>query len=389
MSNETALHSPLISYALGGLDRCWLESDGRWSHIYHLDGRDVPNESKPASDAFYTLNVLLGMSRLASVPPHLNLPEIFERNASALSALPAPVYAYGMALWSAAELGLPLPRQLAKFVRELLQNVGAWRGFRAQDLGMLLCGVIAQAQCGRQEWGRFASPLYDHLRRHYRRSSALFCDAPSGWRSRFGTFATQTYLTIATYRYGEFLDDRTAIEAAKASARKIISMQGPNGEWPWFFDAVAGRVVDFYEVYSVHQFGMAPAFLELAEKHGVDGSHEAMIKGFNWVLGQNQLRKLMLATPLQLTIRSQLRKGESASKFPRAVRALTNSLLRRSSGVAPNSQIDLRLECRSYELGWILWSFGRRADLPELTHNSAFIRGSSAPVETHSARAFT
>ena len=59
-------NSPLVSYALRGLDRCWLPEHGRWSHIYHLDGRDPPNESVPHSDVFYTLNVLLGLSRVAS-----------------------------------------------------------------------------------------------------------------------------------------------------------------------------------------------------------------------------------------------------------------------------------------------------------------------------------
>ena len=37
-----------------------------------------------------------------------------------------------------------------------------------------------------------------------------------------------------------------------------------------------------------------------------------------------------------------------------------------------SADVEVRLECRSYELGWILWSFGRRTDLPELTHNRAF-----------------
>src|ERR1019366_2913043 len=44
------LNSPLIEYALKGLERCWLPEHGRWSHIYHLDGRKDPNESLPQSD---------------------------------------------------------------------------------------------------------------------------------------------------------------------------------------------------------------------------------------------------------------------------------------------------------------------------------------------------
>jgi hypothetical protein len=42
------------------------------------------------------------------------------------------------------------------------------------------------------------------------------------------------------------------------------------------------------------------------------------------------------------------------------------------------SELELRLECRSYELGWILWSFGRRFDLPELTHSEMFMERSAS-----------
>jgi hypothetical protein len=59
-----------MNYALRGLRQCWLPENGRWSHIYHLGGRASPNESLPHSDVFYTLNVLLGMSRVQEIPAY-------------------------------------------------------------------------------------------------------------------------------------------------------------------------------------------------------------------------------------------------------------------------------------------------------------------------------
>jgi hypothetical protein len=159
---------------------------------------------------------------------------------------------------------------------------------------------------------------------------------------------------------------------ATTCVRKLIALQGPQGEWPWFFDAATGRVLDFYEVYSVHQCGMAPALLEWAERYDVPGARDAIVKGFKWVLGQNQLGYPMLVPELSLTVRSQIRKNELRTKAPRMLRALKNAYLGRGVGLIDSSRIGLRLECRSYELGWILWSFGRRSDLPELTHNPAF-----------------
>jgi hypothetical protein len=348
---------------------------GRWSHSYHLDGRAQPNESLPHSDVFYTLNVLLGLSQLNDVSASIDSSAIFERNVLQLPQLPVAKYAYGMALWSAAELKLKIPAVVEHRIRDLLSDTDNWTTFRAQDIGMLLSGMIAQAQTGQNQWLRFIHPLFAFLSERYHSKSGLFFDAPYGLRRRFASFASQTYLTLACFHYGEFTGRVDAIAMAKSCTRKLIDLQGPHGEWPWFFDAERGRVLDHYEVYSVHQYGMAPAFLEYAERHGVRGARDALIRGFKWVLGDNQLGKPMLVPDLQLTLRSQVRKNELRTTTPRMVRAIRNTYLRRPARLIDPARVSLRLECRSYELGWILWSFGRRSDLRQLTHDLAFSVG--------------
>ncbi|MDE5452790.1 hypothetical protein GWE18_07895 [Bradyrhizobium sp. CSA112] len=277
-----------------------------------------------------------------------------------------------MALWAAAELNLDVPPPVASALRALLSDEARWDTFRAQDLGMLLTGIVVQAKKGRVEWLPFLGPLYRLLMKRFTSESGLFFDAASGTRRRFASFATQTYLSIACYYYGEYADDPDAVTLATTCVQKLIALQGPQGEWPWFFDAVSGRVLDFYEVYSVHQYGMAPALLECAERHNVHGAQDAMVKGFKWVLGENQLGLSMLVPEIGLSIRSQIRKNELNTKAPRLLRAVKNAYLGRNSGLIDRSGVGLRLECRSYELGWILWSFGRRSDLPELSDNPAF-----------------
>lgn len=365
-------NSPLVNYALGGLQRCWMPEHGRWSHIYHLDGRDPSNESLPRSDVFYTLNVLLGMSRVDELPDSINVSEIFRRNVRQLTRMPVATYAFGMALWAAAELELDVSEDVVQHLNSLLGDRNNWRDFRAQDVGMLLTGIVAQARTGRREWYQFAGPLFSFLSDRYHSESGLFFDAASGFRRRFASFASQIYLTIACYHYGDFAGNAAAIAMANACTRKLIALQGPRGEWPWFFDAQHGQVIDFYEVYSVHQYGMAPALLECAERHDVQEARAALIKGFNWVFGENQLGRSMLIPELQLSIRSQVRKGELRTKKMRVLRAIRNAYFGRSSNLIDPADVGLRLECRSYELGWILWSFGQRSDLSQLTHNQAF-----------------
>ena len=186
-------HSPLVNYALNGLQRCWLPEHGRWSHIYHLDGRDQPNESLAQSDVFYTLNVLLGFSRLNQAPHNIDVSATFERNALQLLRLPVAKYAFGMALWTAAELKLEVPADVARHLKVLLSEKKNWWSFRAQDLGMILTGIIAQARAGRNEWYRLADPLFTFLVEQYHSESGLFFDAPRGFRRRFASFASQTY----------------------------------------------------------------------------------------------------------------------------------------------------------------------------------------------------
>jgi len=385
-NNSVGANSPLIDYALNGLNRCWLPEFGRWSHIHHLDGRNQPNESVPQSDVFYTINVLLGLARVRRVPRNVDLAETFQRNVHQLLTLPVPCYAFGAALWASAELRLPLPENVLHHIDcGILSDRSRWWSFRAQDLGMILAGVVSQAKLDRKRWSPIATALFGFLVERYHSRSGLFFDAASGPRRRYASFATQTYLLIACYAYGDLMNNDIAIQIANACTRKLIRWQGPNGEWPWFFDAGSGRVLDYYEIYSVHQYGMAPAFLELAERHGVLEARSAIIKGFKWVLGQNQLATPMLVPHLHLTIRSQVRRGELHTKNRRMLRALGNSILGGAAVLIDPSAVELRLECRSYELGWILWSFGQRCDLPELTHHQMFNESCETAGRRHGA----
>jgi hypothetical protein len=381
MNNDQSspLNSPLVNYALMGLQKCWLPDHGRWSHIYHLDGRDPPNDSLAQSDVFYTLNVLLGCARVQRLPGCIDVSGTFQRNVLQLLRLPVAKYAFGMALWAAAELKLEVPIDVVRYLKDLLSKRSNWWSFRAQDLGMILTGVVAQARIDPKQWKLFADELFAFLRERYCGASGLFFDAPFGLRRRFASFASQTYLTLACYSYGEFANNLRAIEIASACTRKLIELQGPNGEWPWFFDAQNGLTLDFYEVYSVHQCGMAPAFLERAEHHNVPEARNALIRGFKWILGDNQLARPMLVPELQMTIRSHVRKRELHIKKIRMVRAVCNAFLGHSTRLIDPADLRLRLECRSYELGWILWSFGRRSDLPHLTHNQFFVEAIKEP----------
>ena len=366
--------TPLVEYTLCGLRNCFMPEQKAWSFIYHLDGRAHPNESLPSKDVFYSLNVILGLATLGQDvwARDYDLPDLLEHNAHRMFEVGAPKYAYGTALWAAAELGVELPADVMAKFDTFIRNRNHWHDFRAQDIGMILIGLCEQKARGNTAFDDITPALFAFLETNYACDTGLFFDQASGLRRNFASFATLTYLTTACYHYGTTYGSDTALSIADRATRKIISLQGRNGEWPWFYYTSKGIVVDPYEVYSVHQHGMAALFLEFAERRNVEGAHDALVKGFNWIFGQNQFERPMMVPERGMFYRSIIRRGELKNSRIRAMRAVINGVMgTEGSYISPND-LTLRLECRSYELGWILYSFGTRTDVPHITHHPLF-----------------
>jgi hypothetical protein len=363
--------SPLSLYALSGLRRCWMPDLGRWSHKYHLDGRPHPNESVPHSDLYYSLNVLLGLAALRDTrllkqhDPAGHFVSICED----LPRYPVRDGAWGMALWAAAELDLATPSIPAERLWRVAADPSSASAWAAQDLGLSLSGAVAQARRD-AAWRPIAQTL-SKLVLQLRGRGALFRDSDKGPRRHFATFATQVYAALSLYQWGELTDDSTALAAANACTTKLIALQGPLGQWPWFYSPHSDRVLDPYEIYSVHQHGMAPAVLHHAVRHGVPEARQAIVTGFQWIFGSNEMGISMMRPDLSLIYRSQRRRGVSGRREARLARAAVVAVM---GGAWPSAAPALQLteEMRSYEFGWLLWSFAGRDDYPELTERREF-----------------
>jgi hypothetical protein len=367
--------SPLVCYALQGLRRCWMPDVGRFSHRFRFDVPAPVNEPMPESDAFYTLNVLLGFSQLSALTgcEYVNVKSTYDGCCDELRSPRVRIYRLGMALWAGAKLDIEPPGSLVDQVNAILANPYALRRATAHDIGMLVSGITAMALRDGGQWGAAAETLATYLRKHYHdRSSHIFYNQGNGYRRRFSSFASQVYSILALYHFGEAFDRRWALEAANEATAQMIALQGPRGEWGWFYYVPRAQVVDFHEIYSVHQHGMAPAFLHHAVAHGVAGAREALVKGFLWLFGDNEMGISMLRPDERMFYRSQAREGELDSIGSRARRSIVNATLRRSDNPANHRRLVVREECRSYELGWILWSFGGSRDYRQLTDRPEF-----------------
>jgi len=377
LRREAELLSPLAAYGLGGLRRCWMPSHHRWSHKYHLDGRDAPNESVSHSDIYYSFNVLLGLSRVrwALADEPYDIPMLFEALSEAALSEPMRNGAWGMALWAAATWDVAVPIAAGK-LRSLTRDIATLARWTAQDTGLSLSGAVAQAKRD-PEWAPVAERLRNLLLSRFRGPGALFRDSGSGFRRHFATFATQVYAALALYHYGEYAGDHVAIEAANRCVAKLIELQGDLGEWPWFYWPYRDRVLDRYEVYSVHQHGMGPALLHHAVQHGVPGARAALVRGFEWIFGANEMALSMFVPDVSMIYRSQARCGFGGSRAGRLLRAGIGAASGTGGSPAGRDALRLTREMRSYEFGWLLWSFGSCAEYPELTHHPAFKHSST------------
>jgi hypothetical protein len=372
--------SPLVSYALQGLRGLWLPAQQRYAHSHPLDVAPPRRAPLPVPNVFYTLNVLLGLSRVrpADRPPDVDIERVYLSCCGELAMAREtdrfPPYAYGMALWAGAALDIfPPPALVARILDRVVAEDRVMQ-MTAQDIAMLATGAVALALSEEAPWRALADRLVHIIQTEYFHPGArLFYNQQRGFRRSLASFASQVYPLLALYHYGAAFSAGAAIELANSGAAKVISLQGRRGEWGWFYYVPGGRLVDAYEIYAVHQHGMAPAFLHHAVAHGVPGARTSLVKGFNWLFGSNELGVSMLCPIEHMFYRSQLRQGELNTTAWRGIRSVTNALLHRSDGAERHRQLALRRECRSYELGWILWSFGGRSDYAELTQRPEFL----------------
>ena len=306
----------------------------------------------------YTLICLLGLQRARSAG--LNVPaephELLRQAINEISAPEVTVGDLGLLLWADARAG---GRWHDKVAFTLHGRLGA--GFPDLEGLELSWLVIGAAESGADLL------LDDALARQLGRvepRTGLFRHRDSGRRARFPNFATQIYGVLAlavAARHGR----AGARVPARRAADRLLELQRPDGGWPWIFDARSGRVVEPYELYSVHQDAMAPiALQELSEVTGDDRYRDAALAGVEWVFGHNELERSMLDREAGILYRS-IRRRRGLDRV--ALYANTALAAIGRHGIAQRGGgLEVNPTDRPYHLGWVLeaWTGREPASSP-------------------------
>ena len=133
-----------------------------------------------------------------------------------------------------------------------------------------------------------------------------------------------------------------------------------------------GIVVDFYPVYSVHQYAYAPFFLIEAIDMGYKELREPLLKGFNWILGLNELGKSMVSSTHGVVWRNVVRKSLNL-KPVKIARGAGVSWFGLSPGPIEADSLRINRECWSFEMALPLCIFCSRNDFDDILNNPIFV----------------
>ncbi|HEY7517071.1 MAG TPA: hypothetical protein VIE36_02180 [Methylomirabilota bacterium] len=246
-------------------------------------------------------------------------------------------------------------------------------GLMSTELGWLVSGLARMAELApaRVDVARRAQAAHGALQANYHPQTGLFCYGGRAHgavrrrlRRQLGFFDNQVYGIHAAVDYHRAFRDAAALAMANRCTDQILAAQGPLGQWAWHYDVHTGAVVDRYPVYSVHQHGMGPMALRAVTGATDRRFDDALERSVAWIFGANELGDSMVDHDrgvIWRSIRRRIAHGRlihlfkllSLARFDRARDRLARM-------VNTRGRLERDLECRPYELGWLLLALGRR-----------------------------
>jgi hypothetical protein len=154
-------------------------------------------------------------------------------------------------------------------------------------------------------------------------------------------------------------NDEEAASLFSNGVRHAISIQGPQGEWPWMIHVGTGQPFEIYPIFSVHQDSMAMLFLLPALDAGQPRAEEAITRSLAWGFGNNELGVTFYLEDPFFAYRS-IERAERLPRLRRYIRFLSYSITRRPGSFGGGRRLRVNEQCRSYHLGWILYAWAER-----------------------------
>ena len=346
--------------AVDYLQLAYDEQQALFSYSTSLDQRGcIVNDFRPQGSLRYTINTYLGLSeaqRHGGVIDWLGPVEDRVHDFLGLhehSLTSAADHGLLLVLLAGTDPAHPAADRSLERLEQVLANHTSARILNMQDLAWMLWGVASWPDDARA--AGIASATFELIRTQYLNPAT---DLPrhslAPYRPHTVSFGSIVYFLRAMHEYAEAFESNAARDLFTTGVERVLTIQGPDGAWPWMIDVRSGRPFDMYPVFSVHQDSMAMLFLLPAERDGISGASEAIERSLRWNFGHNELgAEMVLTEPYPWIYRSI----ERSERWPRARRFL-RGFGPAARGFPPRStHIRINRECRSYHLGWVLYAW--------------------------------
>jgi len=311
----------------------------------------------------YTLIALLGLikARSAGYGIALDIDGIWKAALSELGSANTTLGDIGLYMWVDSWLGAENSSGLLQRLESCSAATDGLASCVGAEIGWAIAGTVSQAKkTGSSTAVKILKELVQSICNECMAENDLvYHFRASGPRRRFPNFANQIYNIYALSSSAEFLEDDLLLAAARRIADRLLTLQLPCGGWPWLYDAQRGTVMERYEIYSVHQDGMAPmSLLKLSELTGEKKYARAAFAGLDWVYAKNELSLNMINEKECLIYRS-IRRRKPYDRLMKAVNA-GFSILGLPGDVAKGRFLEVNPTTRPYHPGWILYAWSGR-----------------------------
>lgn len=359
-----------VLHCLKGLERMYIASEHTFLASYTSTKGKVANQRSP-NQYQYSMNALMGLHKVQGDggASFLDVESDYHRLAAQIEAYSRFPERIAATIWTGRCLGLDVPSNAMSLFRGMLESVVDNPSLPALTLAWSIAACIGS---GDEYLHRADGMVQIAEKRYFHPDSALVRHVPVGFRKDWASFTANCYMAYSLLLLARKAGNERAKRIGLRIARALVSLQGPLGQWAWFYHIPSGKVADYYPICSVHQHSMAPFFLLEGIDQGYPEFREPLLRGFRWVLGHNEVGQNMVDTTHRVIWRSLNRKG-SFSRLRRFSRAVVSSNKELNSGIVSGEDLQINRECRCYELGWALYAFGGREDFDEILNDSRFV----------------
>jgi hypothetical protein len=360
---------PLLAASSGLLRQMFDEERCLFAYSTRLSDDGLVNDFSHPAVHRYTINTLAGLQNLARFhDTDWDTADLVERFIAGHLDAVTNEADRGLLLAVATGEAHEAQTTLFEWVEAAVGDQQRMLGLDVQDVCWMLMGLARYAEVsGEERAAAAAAACFAVLNRRFLdRDTLLPSHRLARYRRGLVSFGGIAYFLRALSDYATVFGDRYAETIFAEGVGQVIGLQGEQGEWPWFIDSSSARIVDRYQLYSVHQDSMAMLFLLPAHDRGIVEARPSIERSYRWLFGANELGVRMVVEEPFFIYRS-IRRKCGRERERRYARALLSKTLRRESGRARPESLEVNTECRSYHIGWLVFAWAGRSGFEELT----------------------